>query len=40
MVLLKLMEERIAAGQSTVSEAPERLTVDDISAAFGNVMVK
>ena len=38
-VLLKLMEERLAAGASTVPELKEGPTRDEISQSFGNVMV-
>ena len=38
-VLLKLMEERLAAGASTVPELKEGPTHDDISQSFGNIMV-
>lgn len=38
-VLIKLMEERLAAGMSTQPEQHERLTGNVISDTFSNVMV-
>ena len=38
-ILLKLMEERLAAGASTVPELKEGPTRDEISQSFGNIMV-
>ena len=38
-VLLKLMQERLAAGISTVPEKYVPPTASDISQTFGNIMV-
>lgn len=38
-ILLKLMQERLSAGVSTMPERHEQPTRQDISDAFGSVMV-
>ncbi|TQS33369.1 hypothetical protein Golomagni_06291 [Golovinomyces magnicellulatus] len=38
-VLLKLMQDRISAGQSTISDQSEMMSREEISDAFGNVLV-
>lgn len=39
-VLLKLMEERLAAVESTAPEPRDAPTPSEISAAFGSIMVR
>lgn len=40
LVLLKLMEERIAAGVSTLPEVHVAPTPSEISATFSNILVR